>query len=159
MSGNATIEIFFAAFIHRKLLAASDGWAYEPGIGKGGIVESMFKGDERGFGQHSDARYNSRLWSRIAVEADQIGSLPRPVQASRSMLCSYKDKSGASIVDLAAGLVSDQPGCKIETWVGPSHRRTRSAKSVVGVPLGPPAAVVTLEWNPWVVELTDPLIL
>ncbi|WP_437833908.1 hypothetical protein [Sorangium sp. So ce1153] len=152
MSGNATIEIFFAAFIHKKLLAASDGWAYEPGMSKGGLVEFMFKGDERGFGQHSDAQYNSRLWSRVTVQADKIGSLPQPVQASRSMLRSYKDRSGASLVDLAAGLVSEQPGCKIETWVGPSYRRTRSAKSVVGVPVGPPAAAVTLEWNPWVVE-------
>ncbi|MGK4008186.1 hypothetical protein WMF31_36550 [Sorangium sp. So ce1036] len=151
MSGDATIEIFFAAFIHKKLLAASDGWTYEPVTGKRGAMEAMFKGDERGFGQHDDALYNSRLWSRVSVKVGQIGSLPQPVPAFRGMLRSDKDSSGASIVDLAAGIVCDQPGCKIESWVGPSRRRTRLARSVVGVPVGPPASVAEVNWMPWVV--------
>lgn len=152
MGVNPSLELFFSAFIHKKLLEAGGGWAYEPGIGRGSVTETMFKGDERGFGQHSDLLFNSRLWCRLTVRFDKIGKLTKPAQSASTKSRAYKDKSGASLVDVANGLICQQEGFKIETWVGPSHQRSRAAKSVAGVPVGPPASVVTTEWGPWTVE-------
>lgn len=155
------IEIWFAAFIHKKVLNTTQwpGWGYEPGFGDGKIVgmglsseEQLFRGDERYFAGHIATKLNSRLWSKITVDAAKIGVLPMPTVSAQSRSRNYTEDGGRH-QDIARGLVSTKPGCIIESWVGPSHQRVRSrhiAYDVSTVSMIPPTITRTPKaWSAW----------
>lgn len=157
---NYSIEIWFAAFIHQKVLNTTQwpGWGYEPVFGDGKIVgggvsseETLFRGDERYFAGHIATKFNSRLWSKITVDSSRIGALPKASVSAQTRSRNYTEDGGAH-QDIALGLVSTKPGCVIESWVGPSHQRVRTREiEYTPVAMGMSATNIKTpkEWSAW----------
>lgn len=154
------VEIWFAAFIHKKVLNSTQwpGWGYEPGFGDGKLSgmgvsseETLFRGDERYFAGHVATKFNSRLWSKITVDAAMIGALPAPSVGAQTRSRNYTEDGGMH-QDIARGLVSTKPGCLIESWVGPSHQRVRTRDIEYGsIAVGMTVATTRTPkaWGPW----------